>query len=81
MCLVLMSPCNVCVSLCLVLLSEVLLETSQNHKHCDDTPPLGMFTVPRLKMTLKVGISAVKTNYNLFESNPVAIIVIKYNLT
>jgi hypothetical protein len=62
-------------------MSEVLLQTSQNHKHCDDTPPLGMFTVPRLKMTFKLGKFAVKPNYNLLESNPVAIIVIKYNLT
>jgi len=62
-------------------MSEVLLETSQNHKHCHDTPPFGMFTVPSLKMTFKEGIFAIKPNYNLLESNPVAIIAIKYNLT
>jgi len=67
------------VSACLVLMSELLLETSQNHKHCADMPPLGTFTFPILKMTLKVGMFAVKTNYNLSESNPVAIIVVKYN--
>jgi len=44
-------------------------------------PPLGMFTVPRLKMIFKVGMFAVKPNYNLLENNPLAIIVIKYNLT
>jgi len=58
-----------------------MLETSQNHKHCHDTPPFGMLTVPKLKMTFKVGLFAITPNYNLLESNPVAIIVINYNLT